>query len=54
MTEGASDDDNNEDEEGDEGEGDLYNTDNEPYSRTLSDGDDITANSAQSAVTHLT
>jgi hypothetical protein len=54
MTEGASEDDDNEDEKGDEGEGDLYNTDNEPYSRTLSDGDDITVNSAQSAVIDLT
>jgi mannuronan 5-epimerase len=29
----------------DEGEGNLYNTDNEPFRRTLSDGDSITVNS---------
>jgi hypothetical protein len=28
-----------------EGEGDLYNTDNEPYRTTLSDDDEITVNS---------
>ncbi len=36
-----------EDEE--EGEGDLHNTDNEPYGRTLSDGDSITVNSSSSS-----
>jgi mannuronan 5-epimerase len=39
------DDDNNDGGE-EEGEGHLYNTDNEPYSRTLSDGDSITVNSS--------
>ncbi len=34
------------DEEEDEGERDSYNTDIEPYSRTLSNGDDITVNSS--------
>jgi parallel beta-helix repeat protein len=43
VTEGVSDsDDGNEDED----EGELYNTDIEPYRRTLSDGDDITVNSS--------
>ena len=40
VTEGAT------DEEEEEGEGDSYNTDIEPYRRTLSDGDDITVNSS--------
>lgn len=40
------DDDDNEDEDG--GEGESYNTDIEPYRKTLSDGDSITVNSAQS------
>ncbi len=31
-----------------EGEGELYNTDSEPYRRTLSDGDSITVNSSSS------
>src|SRR5918994_1574841 len=31
---------------GEEGEGNLYNTDSEPYRRTLSDGDSITVNSS--------
>jgi hypothetical protein len=35
----AGDDDDDGDEE--EGEGDLYNTDNEPYRKTLSDGASI-------------
>ncbi len=50
VTEGESDgggeeedDDNGEDEE--EGEGNLYNTDYEPFRRILSDGDSITVNS---------
>ena len=34
------------DEEEEEGEGDSYNTDIEPYRRTLSDGDDIKVNSS--------
>jgi hypothetical protein len=29
-----------------EGEGNLYNTDDEPFRRTLSDGDSITVNSS--------
>jgi parallel beta-helix repeat protein len=41
VTDGASDDDD--DEQG--GGGALYNTDNEPYRTTLSDGDSITVNS---------
>jgi hypothetical protein len=32
--------------ENDDNEGDLYNTDIEPYRRTLSGGDDITVNSS--------
>src|SRR5918996_612139 len=40
---GEEDDGNGEDEE--EGEGNLYNTDNEPFRRILSDGDSITVNS---------
>jgi mannuronan 5-epimerase len=40
---GEEDDGNGGDEE--EGEGNLYNTDNEPFRRTLSDGDSITVNS---------
>jgi len=42
VTEGETD--GEEDEE--EGEGDLYNTDNQPYRRTLSDGDSITVDSS--------
>jgi hypothetical protein len=42
MTEGETD-----GEEG-EGEGELYNTDSEPYRRILSDGDSITVNSSSS------
>ena len=40
--------DTDEEDEGDEQEdnGDLYNTDSEPYRRTLSDGDSITVNSS--------
>jgi mannuronan 5-epimerase len=37
--------DGEEGEEEDDGEGGLYNTDSEPYRRTLSDGDSITVNS---------
>jgi mannuronan 5-epimerase len=44
VTEGVIDEEDEEDE--DESEGDLYNTDIEPYRRTLSDGDDITINNA--------
>jgi parallel beta-helix repeat protein len=43
-TGGEEDDEDDGDEE--EGEEDLYNTDNEPYRRTLSDGDSITVNSS--------
>jgi mannuronan 5-epimerase len=46
VTEGETD---REEEDGgdeEEGEGDLYNTDNEPYRTTLSDGDSITVNSS--------
>ncbi len=51
VIEGAIDDDEGEeDENGDDGaeggEGDLYNTDVEPYRRALSDGDSITVNSS--------
>ena len=42
VTDGASDDD---DDDGQGGGGALYNTDNEPYRTTLSDGDSITVNS---------
>ena len=42
VTEGETD-----GEEG-EGEGELYNTDSEPYRRILSDGDSITVNSSSS------
>jgi hypothetical protein len=38
--------DEEDDDGGDEDEGDLYNTDNAPYRRTLSDGDSITVNSS--------
>jgi parallel beta-helix repeat protein len=41
VTEGAGDDD-----EDHEDEGDLYNTDIQPYSKTLNDGDSITVNSS--------
>jgi hypothetical protein len=33
---------------GEEGEGELYNTDSVPYTRTLSDGDSITVKSSSS------
>jgi parallel beta-helix repeat protein len=49
VTEGESDgeeDDNSEDEQ--ESEGGLYNTDSEPFRRTLSNGDSITVNSSSS------
>jgi hypothetical protein len=39
VTEGNTNDDD------DEGEGDLYNTDNEPFRMTLGDDDSITVNS---------
>ena len=44
MTEGVVDEEDEEDHE--ESEGGSYNTDIEPYRRTLSDGDDITVNSS--------
>jgi mannuronan 5-epimerase len=40
-------------EEEDEMEGDLYDTDNEPYSMTLSNGDDITVTSSESPSENL-
>jgi parallel beta-helix repeat protein len=47
VIEGEVDEDDDEDEDGgDEGEGELYNTDIQPYRRTLSDGDEITVNSS--------
>src|ERR671918_353240 len=49
VTEGETDEDDDDDgggdEEEEEGEGELYNTYNEPFRRTLSDGDSITVNS---------
>jgi parallel beta-helix repeat protein len=42
VTEGASEEDDSEDEDS----GESYNTDIEPYRRTLNDGDDITVNSS--------
>jgi hypothetical protein len=45
VIEGEVDEDDDED-GGDEGEGELYNTDIQPYRRTLSDGDEITVNSS--------
>jgi mannuronan 5-epimerase len=42
VTEGERD----EDEDEEEGEGDSYNTDIEPFRRTLSDGDEVTVNSS--------
>jgi len=42
VTDGIIDEDEDEEEE----EGDLFNTDSEPYRRTLSDGDDITVNTS--------
>ena len=44
VTDGESDDDDDNNEEG--GEGELYNTDIQPYRKTLSDGDSITVNSS--------
>ncbi len=44
---GGEDDGSGDDEEEEEREGDLYNTDIEPYRRTLNDGDEITVNSSQ-------
>jgi parallel beta-helix repeat protein len=52
VTEGETDEGGEEENEDDgdgedeEGEGDLYNTDNQPYRRTLTDGDSITVNSS--------
>jgi hypothetical protein len=47
VIEGETDEDDDNNDGGEEkGEGDLYNTDNEPYSRTLGDGDSITVNSS--------
>jgi hypothetical protein len=50
VTEGEIDGEEDEDDGGDgdeeEGEGNLYNTDNEPFRRTLSDGDSITVDSS--------
>jgi hypothetical protein len=46
VTEGEVDEDEDDDDGGDELEGDLYNTDNAPYRRTLSDDDSITVNSS--------
>jgi mannuronan 5-epimerase len=45
VTEGANDGEDGDDEGDDEDEGNSYSTDNEPYRRTLSDGDSITINS---------
>jgi hypothetical protein len=42
VTEGERD----EDEDEEEGEWDSYNTDIEPFRRTLSDGDEVTVNSS--------
>jgi poly(beta-D-mannuronate) C5 epimerase len=44
VTDGESDDEDDNNEEGEEGE--LYNTDIQPYRKTLSDGDSITVNSS--------
>ncbi|MDQ3853798.1 MAG: right-handed parallel beta-helix repeat-containing protein [Thermoproteota archaeon] len=51
VTEGETDGEEEEDDDGgegdeEEGEGNLYNTDNEPFRRTLSDGDSITVESS--------
>src|SRR5215204_2693619 len=53
VTEGEADEEDEEDEDDDgddaedeEGEGNSYNTDSEPYRRTLGDGDSITVNSS--------
>src|SRR5215213_3450988 len=47
VIEGEVDEDDDEDEDGgDEGEGEMHNTDIQPYRRTLSDGDEITVNSS--------
>ena len=45
VTEGANDGEDGDDEGDDEYEGNSYNTNNDPYRRTLSDGDSITVNS---------
>src|SRR5215213_9122250 len=45
VIEGEVDEEEEDDEGGDEGEGESYNTDIQPYSKTLSDGDSITVNS---------
>jgi hypothetical protein len=47
VTEGERDEEEDDgDEDDEEGEGDSYNTDIEPFRRTLSDGDEITVNSS--------
>jgi len=46
VTEGANDGEEGDDEEDDEDEANSYNTDIEPYSTILSDGDSITVNSS--------
>ena len=48
VREGAIDEDEEDEDEGEDNEieGDLYNTDSEPYRRTLSGGDDITINNS--------
>jgi parallel beta-helix repeat protein len=49
VTEGETDEEENDDDgsgDDEEGEGNLYNTYNEPFRRTLSDGDSITVNSS--------
>src|SRR5215207_10414369 len=47
VIEGEVDEDDDEDEDGgDEGEGEMHNTDIQPYRRTLSDGDEITVSSS--------
>ena len=45
VTEGANDGEDGDDEGDDEYEGNSYNTNNDPYRRTLSDGDSIAVNS---------
>jgi parallel beta-helix repeat protein len=53
VTEGEMDGEEDDDNDGGDeevGEGDSYNTDNEPYRTTLSDGDSITVNSLPQSV----
>jgi parallel beta-helix repeat protein len=45
VTEGETDEEEDGSGDEEEGEGNLYNTENQPYRRTLSDGDSITVNS---------